>query len=208
MARYTGPVCRLCRRSGVKLMLKGDRCLTPKCAVDRRSKPPGQQSNRFRRVSDHGLQLREKQKARQSYGLMERQFSRTFKAAERQGGVTGDNLVVLLERRMDSTVLRLGLADSLAQARQLIRHGHLLLNGRRHNIPSTLLREGDSVSWREASTKTEYYKILQQTIQSKNPARWLSLDRQTLAGVMTSLPNPDDIESPFEGKSIVEFYSR
>ena len=208
MARYTGPVCRLCRRSGVKLMLKGDRCLTPKCAVDRRSKPPGQQSNRFRRVSDHGLQLREKQKARQSYGLMERQFRRTFKTAERQGGVTGDNLVVLLERRMDSSVLRLGLADSLAQARQLIRHGHLLLNGRHHNIPSTLLKEGDTVSWREASTKTEYYKMLQQTIQSKNPARWLSLDRQTLAGVMTSLPTPDDIESPFEGRSIVEFYSR
>ena len=172
MGRYTGPVCRLCRRSGVKLMLKGDRCLTPKCAVDRRSKPPGQQSNRFRRVSDHGLQLREKQKARQSYGLMEGQFHRTFKKAEHQGGVTGDNLVVLLERRMDSTVLRLGFSDSLAQARQLIRHGHLLLNGRRHNVPSTLLKEGDTVSWREGSTKTEYYKTLQQTIESKNPARW------------------------------------
>lgn len=208
MGRYTGPVCRLCRRSGVKLMLKGDRCLTPKCAVDRRSKPPGQQSNRFRRVSDHGLQLREKQKARQSYGLMEGQFRRTFRMAEHQGGVTGDNLVVLLERRMDSTVLRFGFADSLAQARQLIRHGHLLLNGRRHNVPSTFLKEGDTVSWREGSTKSEYYKILQQTIESKNPARWLSLDKQTLTGTVTSLPNPDDIQTQFEGKSIVEFYSR
>jgi len=208
MGRYTGPVCRLCRRSGVKLMLKGDRCLTPKCAVDRRSKPPGQQSNRFRRVSDHGLQLREKQKARQSYGLMEGQFRRTFKKAEHQGGVTGDNLIVLLERRMDSTVFRLGFADSLAQARQLTRHGHLLLNGRRHNVPSTLLKEGDTVGWREGSTKTEYYKVLQQTIESKNPARWLSLDKQTLTGTVTSLPNPDDIQTQFEGKSVVEFYSR
>ncbi len=208
MARYTGPVCRLCRRSGVKLMLKGDRCLTPKCAVDRRSKPPGQQSARFRRVSDHGLQLREKQKARQSYGLMEGQFRRFFRRAEHATGVTSDNLTVLLERRMDSTVLRLGFADSLAQARQLVRHGHLMLNGHKHNVPSTLLKEGDTVSWREGSTRTEYYKRLQQTIESKNPTRWLSLDKKTLTGVITSVPVPGDIEPHYEGKSIVEFYSR
>jgi len=208
MGRYHQSVCRLCRRSGGKLMLKGERCYTPKCAVDRRNRPPGQVSTRFRRLSDRGLQLREKQKARYSYGMMESQFHRFFLQAERQGGVTGDNLLILLERRLDCTVLRLGFADSLAQARQLVKHGHLKLNGRNHNIPSTLVKEGDTIGWREGSTKTKYYQQLKQTIESKEIAHWLSLNKQQLEGQVTGMPTPDDIEANFEGKTIVEFYSR
>jgi small subunit ribosomal protein S4 len=208
MGRYNGAVCRLCRRSGVKLMLKGERCFTPKCAIDRRNRVPGQVSTRFRRLSDRGVQLREKQKARYSYGIMERQFYRTFKQAEKTGGVTGENLLILLERRLDGIVLRLGFADSLAQARQVITHGHLKMNGHNHNIPSTTVKEGDVISWREGSTKTAYFKTLQQTIESKNIPGWLSLNKQTMEGAVVSLPTPNDIESRFEGKTIVEYYSR
>lgn len=138
MARYTGAVCRLCRRSGGKLFLKGDRCFTPKCSVDKRPKPPGQQLRRRQKLSDRGLQLREKQKARYSYGILERQFRRLFSEAERQAGITGENLLVLLERRLDNVVYRLGFADSRSQARQLVRHGHIFLNGHKTNIPSCL----------------------------------------------------------------------
>ncbi len=208
MGRYTEAVCRLCRRSGEKLMLKGGRCLTPKCAMDRRGKPPGQQASRRRRVSDRGLQLREKQKARHSYGMMERQFRRLFTQAERQSGITGENLLVLLERRLDNIVYRLGFADSRAQARQLVQHGHIMLNGRKTDIPSCLIKEGDTISWREGSTKTEYYKQLLQSIEAKTVLSWLSLDRQQLVGQVLSLPTPDDIDAKFEGKTIVEYYSR
>lgn len=208
MGRYTGSVCRLCRRSGDKLMLKGERCLTPKCAVDRRNKPPGQQPTRRRRVSDRGLQLREKQKARYSYGIMERQFRRLFQQAEKQQGITGDNLIILLERRLDSVVCRLGFADSRAQARQLVEHGHITLNGRKTNIPSCLVKEGDTISWRPGSTKTEYYKQLTEDIKAKTVANWLSLNKESLTGQVISLPTPEDVEAKFEGKSIVEFYSR
>ncbi|MDD4984659.1 MAG: 30S ribosomal protein S4 [Dehalococcoidales bacterium] len=209
MARYTQAVCRLCRRSGEKLMLKGGRCLTPKCSVDRRAKPPGQQSTgRRRRLSDRGFQLREKQKARYTYGIMERQFQRLFAQAERQQGITGENLVVLLERRLDNVVYRLGFADSRAQARQIVRHGHIKLNGRKTNIPSYLVNEGDSISWREGSTRTGYYKEVAGNIDAKFLPSWLSLDKQNLVGQMVSLPTPDEIEAKFEGKTIVEFYSR
>ena len=208
MGRYAGAVCRLCRRSGEKLMLKGDRCFTPKCAMDRRAKPPGQQLGRRRRLSDRGLQLREKQKARYTYGIMERQFKRTFNLAERQSGITSDNLLGLLERRLDTTVYRLGFADSRAQARQLVRHGHIMLNGRKTNIPSCLVKEGDTISWRPGSTKTEYYKQLVESIKGKTVSNWLSLDRENLVGQVLSLPTPEAVEAKFEGKSIVEFYSR
>jgi len=208
MARYTAAVCRLCRRSGEKLMLKGSKCIT-KCVLDKRSKPPGQQTSRRRqRLSERGLQLREKQKARYSYGLLERQFKRLFTAAERQSGITGENLLVLLERRLDNVVYRLGFADSRAQARQLVRHGHILLNGRRTDIPSCLIKEGDTISWKPTSTKSEYYKQLVEDIKSKQVLNWLSLDKQNLVGQVLSLPTPDDIETKFDGKSIVEFYSR
>ncbi len=208
MGRYTAAVCRLCRRSGEKLMLKGSRCLTPKCAMDRRNKPPGQQLRRRRRVSDRGLQLREKQKARYTYGMMERQFRQLFAQAEKQSGITGENLLVLLERRLDNVIYRLGFGDSRSQARQLVQHGHIMLNGRKTDIPSCLVKEGDAISWREGSTKTEYYKQLLQNIESKSVLSWLSLDRQNLVGQVLSLPTPDDTDAKFDGKTIVEYYSR
>jgi len=210
MARYTGAVCRLCRRSGEKLLLKGARCFTPKCGVDKRPKPPGQAGagRRRRRVSDRGLQLREKQKARYTYGTLERQFRKTFLIAERQAGITGENLLILLERRLDNVVYRLGFADSRSQARQLVQHGHIILNGRITNIPSALVKEGDTIGWREGSTKTEYYKQLAEDIESKTVLNWLSLDRQNLVGQVLSLPTPEEVDAKFDGKAIVEYYSR
>ena len=210
MARYTGAVCRLCRRSGEKLLLKGARCFTPKCGVDKRPKPPGQAGagRRRRRVSDRGLQLREKQKARYTYGTLERQFRKTFLIAERQAGITGENLLILLERRLDNVVYRLGFADSRSQARQLVQHGHIVLNGRITNIPSALVKEGDTIGWREGSTKTEYYKQLAEDIESKTVLNWLSLDRQNLVGQVLSLPTPEEVDAKFDGKAIVEYYSR
>jgi len=209
MARYTEAVCRLCRRSGEKLMLKGSRCFTPKCAIEKRAKPPGQQGmSRRRRISDRGFQLREKQKARYTYGIMEGQFRRLFTQAERQQGITGDNMVVLLERRLDNVVYRLGFADSRSQARQIVRHGHIELNRRKTNIPSCLVKEGDTISWRESGTKTEYYKEMMDNIGAKIIPNWLNLDQQNMVGQVVSLPTPEEIEAKFEGKTIVEYYSR
>ncbi len=209
MARYTGAVCRLCRRNGEKLLLKGARCFTPKCAVDKRPKPPGQgTSRRRRRFSDRALQLREKQKARYTYGTLEKQFKKTFRQAEKQTGITGENLLVLLERRLDNVVYRLGFADSRAQARQLVRHGHILLNGVKTNIPSALVKEGNTISWREGSQKSEYYKQLVEDIESKTVLNWLSLDKQTLTGQIISLPTPDEVDARFDGKAVIEYYSR
>jgi small subunit ribosomal protein S4 len=208
MARYTEAVCRLCRRSGDKLMLKGGRCFSPKCAMERRSKPPGQQPMRRRRLSDRGVQLREKQKARYSYGVLERQFRRFFSQAQKQAGITGENLLVLLERRLDNVVYRLGFADSRAQARQLVMHGHIALNGRKTDIPSALVKEGDTIKWQEGSVKTEYYKQLTASIESKVIPGWLSLDMENMVGRVVSLPTPDDIEAKIEWQSIVEYYSR
>ena len=210
MARYTGAVCRLCRRSGEKLFLKGARCFTPKCALDKRPKPPGQAGagKRRRRFSDRALQLREKQKARYTYGTLERQFRKTFTAAERQAGITGDNLLVLLERRLDNVVYRLGFADSRAQARQIVLHGHIMLNGKKTNVPSALVKEGDTISWREGSQKTEYYKALAESIESKQVLNWLSLDRQNVTGQVISLPTPEECDAKFDGKAVIEYYSR
>jgi small subunit ribosomal protein S4 len=207
MARYYGAVCRLCRHTGEKLMLKGGRCYSPKCAVERRAKTAPRQFGR-RRLSERGLQLREKQKARYTYGILERQFRRTFDHAEKQAGITGDNLLVRLERRLDNIVYRLGYADSRSEARQLVRHGHIMVNGRRTNVPSYLVKEGDTISWRPESTQSEYYKQLVQVIESKTILSWLSLDRQTLVGRVLSLPTPEGVGAKFEGKSVVEYYSR
>lgn len=209
MARYTGPTCRLCRRNNEKLFLKGARCLTPKCAVDRRPKPPGQTTGRRRRrFSDRGLQLREKQKARFTYGTLERQFKKTFRLAEKQTGITGENLLVLLERRLDNVVYRLGFADSRPQARQLVRHGHIMLNGHRADIPSSLVKEGDTISWREGSQKTEYYKQLVEAIEAKTVLNWLNLDKQNMVGQVIALPTPEQIDARFDGKAVIEYYSR
>lgn len=208
MARFTGPVCRLCRRSGDKLMLKGDRCVGPKCGIERRAKPPGPHAQSRRRLSDRGVQLREKQKAKYVYGIFERQFKQFFQRAERKQGVTGDNLLVMLERRLDNIVFRLGFADSHAQARQLVKHGHIMVNGKKTNVPSYNVKEGDAITWRPGSTKTEYYKIIMESIKAKTVPAWLSLDREKLEGKVISLPTPGDIEAKFQVKSIVEYYSR
>jgi small subunit ribosomal protein S4 len=154
------------------------------------------------------VQLREKQKARQSYGILERQFRKTFTQAGRQAGITGENLLVLLERRLDNVVYRLGFADSRAQGRQLVRHGHITLNGLKTDIPSCLVKEGDTIGWRKESASTEYYKQLLQTIEAKTVLSWLSLDKKNLVGQIISLPTPDDIEAAFDGQAIVEYYSR
>jgi len=165
-------------------------------------------TGRRRRISDRGLQLIEKQKVRYSYGVLERQFRRAFAQAERQPGITGDNLLALLERRLDNVVYRLGFADSRAQARQLVQHGHIMLNGRKTDIPSCLVKEGDTISWKESSTKSEYYKQLVESIEAKSIVGWLSLDRQNLVGQTISMPTPDDIDAKFDSKAIVEYYSR
>jgi small subunit ribosomal protein S4 len=208
MARYASAVCRLCRRSGEKLMLKGSRCFSPKCAFERRAKPPGHQPLRRRRLSDRGQQLREKQKARYSYGIMERQFHGLFREAERQMGITGENLLVLLERRLDNVVYRLGFADSRAQARQLVQHGHITINGRKNDIPSALVKEGDVIAWKERSAKSGYYQQMAATLESKVIPSWLSLDEEKMVGRVLAMPTPEDIEAKFSGQSIVEYYSR
>ena len=207
MARYTGAVCRLCRRSGEKLMLKGSKCITA-CIQEKRSRPPWQVFRQRRRISDYGIQLREKQKARYTYGMMEGQFRRTFAQAERQPGITSQNLLVLLERRLDNVVYRLGFADSRSQARQIVQHGHIKLNGRKTDIPSGIVKEVDTINWKETSIKNEYCKQLAQSIKSKTVSSWLSLDTDNLVGKVLSLPTPDEIEVKLNGKAIVEFYSR
>jgi len=210
MARYSDAACRLCRRVGDKLMLKGERCYTAKCAVERRNTPPGQRSQGSRRPkkSDRGIQLQHKQKARYTYGILERQFRKTFAEAERIPGITGENLLVLLERRLDNAVFRLGFATSRAQARQLVRHGHITLNGRKTDVPSCLIAEGDTIDWREASTKSEYYKTLALEIKNRTIPAWLSLDTEKLIGKVLRLPTAGDIEAKFDEKAIVEYYSR
>jgi small subunit ribosomal protein S4 len=188
-------------------MLKGDKCIT-KCTLDKRPKPPGPQLGRRRRISDRGLQLREKQKVRHSYGMLEKQFRRFFAEAGRQPGITGENLLVLLERRLDNVIYRLGFADSRAQARQLVQHGHIILNEFKTDIPSCLVKEGDTITWRERSTKSEYYKQRLQSIGGQAVAGWLSLDKQKLIGKVLSLPTPDDVEIKYDVASVVEHYSR
>jgi small subunit ribosomal protein S4 len=208
MARYTGPVCRLCRRHGDKLFLKGERCLSPKCAFERRPNPPGPRPARRRKISDRGLQLREKQRARVIYGVLEKQFVRYYKEAIRRQGVSGENLVRLLETRLDNVVYRLGFADSRSQARQVVRHGHVTLNGRKHNIPSTHVREGDEVGFTPRGQRTEYTKIMQDGLGSRTTPTWLSLDAPRLSGRVIGLPALADAEPRFNENVIIEWYSR
>lgn len=209
MARITSPVCRLCRRVGDKLMLKGPRCESPKCAVEKKAKrQPMRGGPRRKKISDRGLQLREKQKARYSYGMLERQFRRFFAEAKRQPGITAVNLSVLLERRFDNVVYRLGFAESRSQARQLVRHGHLMLNGRRCNIPSALVKPGDVISWHESSTKNEYFKGLAESAKGKVIPTWLVLELDKMVGRVASAPVLGEVEAKFDGKAIVEYYSK
>lgn len=209
MARYTGPVCRLCRREGTKLFLKGDKCLSPKCPVERRGSRPGQHgSARVRKMSGYGLQLREKQKVRRTYGLLEAQFHRYYENASRRPGKTSENMLQMLEMRMDNLVFRFGFADSRAQARQLVSHGHFALNGRKTDIPSAVLRPGDTLSVRDRSRGTEYFKTRALMLSQKSIPNWLTLDIQGLSGKVTALPTRQELELPFDEALVVEYYQR
>ena len=208
MARYTGPACRICRRHGEKLMLKGAKCLTPKCPVVRRHSPPGQHSGARRKVSEYSLQLREKQKTRLIYGVLERQFRRHFAEAERHPGQSGENLLQILELRLDNVVYRLGFADSRRQARQLVQHGHITVNGHVTDIPSCLVKEGDVIAWKEGSAKTALYQMVAKDIESKFIPGWLSLDLSNLSGQVLSAPEHSQIDSTIDERLIVAFYSR
>jgi len=213
MARYTGPVCKLCRREGEKLFLKGARCLSPKCSVERRSYPPGQHGKdaQFRRGrgSDYSLQLREKQKARRIYGILERQFRRYFREALRRPGLTGSNLLSILESRLDNVVYRMGWADSRNHARLLVQHGHISVNGRRTNVPSFLTTPGDEISVRDGSKTRTYFKEIGAYMEARPPApEWLRVDVAALKGVVDRLPERRDVEIPLNEQLIVEYYSR
>ena len=211
MARYIDSVCRLCRAEGEKLFLKGDRCFSPKCSVERRTYPPGvhgRQGQFRRKESDYGTQLREKQKVRRIYGVFERQFRRYFQEAQRQKGLTGVNLLVLLESRLDNVIYRLGFAASRPQARQLVSHGHFDLNGRKTNIPSCLVSEGDIITVRESSKKTDYFKEVAKSLDEGRVPGWLSLNATELSGRVVSIPTREHIDVTLNEQLIVEYYSR
>ena len=208
MARYTGPACRVCRRQGDKLMLKGAKCFTPKCPVEKRHTPPGQHSSARRKVSEYSLQLKEKQRVRYIYGVLERQFKKHFAEAERRPGLTGENFLRILEMRLDNVVYRLGFADSRRQARQLVLHGHITVNGRVASVPSYQVKVGDVVSWKEGSSKLVLYQAVVKDIGSKTIPSWLNVDRETISGRVLAVPSRVDIESTIDERLIVAFYSR
>ena len=208
MAVYSGPVCRLCRRDGMKLFLKGERCYTSKCAIERRNRPPGQHGQRQRKLAEFGIQLREKQKLKRIYRVLERQFRGYFKEAVRRKGVTGELLVQLLELRLDNTVFRLGLGLSRRQARQLVNHGHFIVNGKKVNIPSYQVRPGDVVAVAEKSkTAGAIVEALAATGGRRTP-EWLTLDMAAMSGVVSSVPTREQIDTQVNEALIVEFYSR
>jgi small subunit ribosomal protein S4 len=211
LARYTQSVCKLCRREGEKLFLKGDRCFSPKCAIERRSYPPGlhgRQSQFRRKESDYGLQLREKQKARRLYGVFERQFRRYFREAQRRKGLTGINLLIILESRLDNVIYRLGFASSRAQARQLISHGHFDINGRKTNIPSYQVSGNDIIAVREKSQKLDHFKAIAQNGDGTRVPDWLSLDLKNMTAKILNEPTHEHIDVTLKEQLIVEFYSR
>ncbi|RMH04372.1 MAG: 30S ribosomal protein S4 [Nitrospirae bacterium] len=208
MANYLGPVCRICRREGVKLFLKGTRCMTEKCAIERRSYPPGQHGQNRTRVTDYSIQLREKQKLRRMYGVLERQFRGLFRRAERQPGVTGENLLSLLERRLDNVVYRLGFAQSRRQARQLVTHGHVLVNGRKSNIPSMILSVGDVVELKDKSRQLLVVQAALDAAEAQGVVSWLELDREACKGTLRALPTKEEIRAPVNEQVVVELYSR
>lgn len=212
MARYIGPSCKLCRREGMKIYLKGEKCYTQKCPFEQRAYPPGQHGKeagfRRRKVSDYAMQLREKQKARRIYGVLERQFRRYYHEAQRRPGLTGENLLTMLESRLDNVVYRLGLADSRAHARQLVQHGHFTVNGRMTDIPAFLVRPTDLVGIRPESRRAKYFKERKELLGKREVPAWLSLDAETLDGRMLALPTRQEIDAPVEEQLIVEFYSR
>jgi small subunit ribosomal protein S4 len=209
LARYTGSVCRYCRRENLKLYLKGDRCYSDKCAFDRRSYPPGQHGERrARKISDYGIQLREKQKIKRMYGLSEKQFHLFFERADRQRGITGTNLLVLLERRLDNVVFRLGFANSRAQARQLVRHNHFVVNGRKVNIPSFLVKTGDAVEVKEKSRKVQTINDSLGAVVRRGVPQWLDLEKDNFKGLVKAYPVREDLTMPMQEQLVVELYSK
>jgi small subunit ribosomal protein S4 len=208
MARYKDAVCRLCRREGMKLFLKGTRCYTKKCSFERRPTPPGQHGVRRRKVGDYGLQLREKQKVRRVYGVLEKQFRNYFIEASRHTGVTGEYLLRSLELRLDNVVYRLGFASSRPAARQLVAHGHLAVNGVPSNVPSYRLKPGDRVEVRESHRNREPFKVAKETLRSHQAPEWLSLDAANLAGTVLAAPRRDQMPLDFNEQLVVEYYSR
>jgi len=208
MARYRGPVCRLCRREGSKLFLKGDRCFSEKCAVERRNYPPGQHGQGRARFSDYGVQLREKQKVRRMYGVLEKQFALTMQRASRMRGRAGDNLLQLLERRLDNVVFRLGFATSRVEARQLVRHGHFLVNGRKATIPSMLLKPGAVVTLVEPSRTIARIVGALDALERRSVPQWLEIDKEAFQGTVKALPLREDVTLPIQEQLIVELYSR
>ncbi|MCD5406122.1 MAG: 30S ribosomal protein S4 [Desulfotomaculum sp.] len=208
MARYTGAQCKLCRREGLKLYLKGDRCYTGKCAMEKRAYPPGQHGQGRKKVSEYGLQLRAKQKTRRIYGVLEKQFRNYFQEASRQKGVTGSNLLYLLERRLDNVIFRLGLSSSRVEARQLVTHGHFEINGRKVDIPSYLIKVGDKITIRDKSRKSTFIKEIIERAGEKNTPAWLEYDAEQAQGSVVGFPTREQIDVPVEEHLIVELYSR
>lgn len=209
MARYTGSVCRICRRENLKLYLKGDRCYSDKCAFDRRGYPPGQHGQRRgRKISDYGVQLREKQKVKRLYGLSEKQFRLTFQKADRQKGVTGTNLLAMLERRMDNVVYRLGFVNSRVQGRHFLRHNHFLLNGKKANIPSLSVKEGDVIEVREKSKKVQAISDAFDAVVRRGIPQWLDVEKEAMKGIVKGMPTREDVTMPIQEQLIVELYSK
>lgn len=208
MARYSGSVCRICRRENQKLFLKGDRCYTEKCGFERRGYPPGQHGQGRIKFSEYGLQLREKQKIKRMYGLVEKQFRNLFMSAERSKGITGSNLLTMLERRLDNVIYRSGFANSRAEARQLVRHGHLAVNGRKVNIPSYLVKKGDMVEVREKSKTSTRVAGALEAVKRREIPQWLELDSAAFKSRVRDLPSRDDITAPMEERLVVELYSK
>ncbi len=208
MARIRGPVCRLCRREGMKLFLKGDRCYKDKCAIERRGYAPGQHGRRRSKVTGYGTQLREKQKVKRIYGVLERQFRNYFKKAARRKGITGATLLSFLEQRLDNVVYRIGFASSRPQARQLVSNGHIAINGRKVDIPSCLVKEGDEIAVREGSRKNDFIRLSIETAKGRGIPPWLELDAEAFKGRVVSMPTREDIVLPISEQLIVELYSK
>ena len=208
MARYTGPSCKLCRREKTKLFLKGDRCLNGKCSLEKRPQAPGQHGAANVKIKEYGKQLREKQKAKRYYGLQEGQFKSYFREADRVDGVTGENLLILLERRFDNVVYRMGMAESRKEARQLVLHGHFRVNGKKATIPSMLLKKGDVITVREESRSSAKIKELVEGLDSRIAPKWLLVDKEAVKATIDTLPVREDIDFPFEEQLIVELYSK
>ena len=208
MARYTGPVCRLCRREGTKLFLKGERCMTGKCAIDRRSTAPGQHGAANKKVREYGMQLREKQKTKRYYGVLEKQFVNYYSEAERKTGMTGENLLVLLERRLDNVVYRMGMAESRRAARQMVLHAHFTLNGKKVTIPSISVKVGDVIAIKEASRDLTTIKGLVESAATKITPKWLEVNKENATAKVVALPAREDIDFDFNEQLIVELYSK